>query len=126
MLQEDRNDCGAACLAMVLAYYGIRVPLPELTKALGPGRPASALALLTLAEHYGAVGEGIWCDCSECDDLQAPAILHWTGNHFVVLEQLSGTEATIVDPRVGRRQISSDELKAKANGMALVLKRKAE
>ena len=36
--QMEIADCGAACLAMVLAYHGRAVPLAEVRDATGTGR----------------------------------------------------------------------------------------
>ncbi|MDP8931700.1 MAG: cysteine peptidase family C39 domain-containing protein, partial [Actinomycetota bacterium] len=36
--QMELADCGAACLAMVLAYHGKQVPLDELRETTGTNR----------------------------------------------------------------------------------------
>jgi ATP-binding cassette subfamily B protein RaxB len=51
--------------------------------------------------------------------LKLPAILHWSGNHFVVLESISGSSVVIHDPARGRRNIKHSELSASFTGVAL-------
>jgi ABC-type bacteriocin/lantibiotic exporter with double-glycine peptidase domain len=42
--QAEMADCGAAALAMALAYHGRHVPLPELHTAAGTGRDGTDAA----------------------------------------------------------------------------------
>jgi ATP-binding cassette, subfamily B, bacterial len=48
-----------------------------------------------------------------------PAIIHWQGVHFVVLEKWGQDKATIIDPALGRRTLSHDEFAARYSGVAL-------
>jgi ATP-binding cassette, subfamily B, bacterial len=48
-----------------------------------------------------------------------PAIIHWQGVHFVVLEKWGQDKATIIDPALGRRSLSHDEFAARYSGVAL-------
>ena len=58
--QLDANDCGAACLAMVLGYHGKSVRLHEVREVLGAGRDGSnALQVLGAARHYGLSSRGV-------------------------------------------------------------------
>ena len=52
--QMEDADCGAACLAMVLGYFGKRVDLRELRDMTGPGRDGvTALSVVTPRAHTG-------------------------------------------------------------------------
>jgi ABC-type bacteriocin/lantibiotic exporter with double-glycine peptidase domain len=53
--------------------------------------------------------------------LEAPAILHWGFNHFVVFERIRDGKAEIVDPAIGRRAVSLEELSQSFTGVTLLL-----
>ena len=52
-------------------------------------------------------------------NLPLPLIAHWEFNHFVVIEKWTGVDAHIVDPRNGRRKLSSEEFDASFTGVVL-------
>ncbi|MEM9554229.1 MAG: peptidase domain-containing ABC transporter [Acidobacteriota bacterium] len=121
--QTSNADCGAACLAMVLAWHGKRVPLEEVRQAAGVDRDGSdARSLVRAARAYGLRGRGVQVE--EVDDLgllERGAILHWKFHHFVVFDRLDGGTLHVVDPALGRRSIARDELERSFTGVALVL-----
>src|SRR5256885_1650938 len=54
MLQMGAVECGAACLAMILAYYGRKISISELREQCGIGRDGlSAFGLVKAARAYG-------------------------------------------------------------------------
>jgi ABC-type bacteriocin/lantibiotic exporter with double-glycine peptidase domain len=120
--QDTTTDCGAACLAMVLGYYGKPVPLAEVRNVTGAGRDgAKAEALLATGRWFGLRGRGVRIDSIDAlAALDPGAILHWRFNHFVVLERVQGDELHIVDPAGGRRVISPLEARRSFTGVALL------
>jgi ATP-binding cassette, subfamily B, bacterial len=116
-------DCGAACLAMVLQFFGRVRPLDELRDAVGADQNgASALGILRAARSYGLRGRGVQLD--DIDDLHLlprGAILHWEFNHFVVLDRVRKGAVLILDPAFGRRRIPLHEFDKAFTGVALLL-----
>ncbi len=118
--QVEAADCGAACLAMVLAYHGKAVSLDRVRAAAGTNRGTDALGIVRAAEQFGVRGRGVQVDIGELRHLSRGAILHWGFNHFVVLERVRRNAADIVDPAAGRRRIPIDKLRRYFTGVALL------
>lgn len=123
ILQIEHAECGVACLAMVLAFYGLHVGLEELRIQAGVSRDGTkASNLLRAARHCGLEATGFRKEPEQLREIEWPAILHWNFNHFVVLERISGGIATINDPADGRRKIPMRELEQCFTGVALVFR----
>jgi len=121
--QMEATECGAAGLAMVLAFHGHHAPLPEVRQACGVSRDgASALALVQAARGYGLEAHGCRVELDQLAQLPLPAILHWDFDHFVVLERLGRSRTTLVDPAWGRLRVDRAELARRFTGAALVFR----
>jgi ABC-type bacteriocin/lantibiotic exporter with double-glycine peptidase domain len=121
-MQLQQSECGAACLAMILSYYGRPTSVAECREACGPGRDGlSAKAIATSARAYGLRAKAYSLGLAECRKLALPAIVHWSFNHFVVLEHLAPRHADIVDPAGGRKRVSTQEFSDGFTSIALTL-----
>ena len=84
VMQMEATECGAACLAMVLAHHGKWLPLEQVRLACGVGRDGSnAGNLLKAARSYGLKAQGYRCSLSGVRNMTFPLIIHWNFNHFV-------------------------------------------
>lgn len=112
VIQMEMVECGAAALGIVLGYYGRYLPLEELRKDCGVSRDGSSgkKILGAAAMHGLKTGARLHAKVPDLYELQFPAILHWNGNHFVVLEGFRKGQALINDPETGPRIVSLDEL----------------
>jgi ATP-binding cassette, subfamily B, bacterial len=118
--QMEMVECGAASLAMVMAYHGRFVPLAEVRQECGVSRDgASALGIVTAAHANGFEAAGVRANPEDLSHLPLPAILHWEFNHFVVLEHAGPASARLVDPATGPRIVSHDQLRKSFTGVAL-------
>lgn len=126
----EETDCGPACLASLLAYFGCRVPLRELRAATGASRDGvTALALIQAARDYCLTARGVqlaitWQDGQLSNDaftlLPLPAIVHLTRGHYVVLERVRGDSVVIIDPALGRLRTRLSELVDEMSGIVLL------
>lgn len=124
MLQMSATECGAACLAMILNFYGFETTVSSCREKIGVGRDGiPAITLVHTARQFGLQARAFSTDLEQLSQIQLPAILFWEFNHYVVLEKWDGSNATIVDPTTGRITISSDELSRKFTGVILTFSR---
>ena len=102
-MQLEVLECGAASLAMVMAYYGKWVALEQLRVDCGVSRNGSnAKNICRAAEKYGFKTKGYAYNIQKLKERgKFPAIIHWGGGHFVVLDGIRGNKAIINDPAKG-------------------------
>ena len=117
----NATECGAACLAMILSAHGRATRVTECSGWLGSGRNGvSAQALLQAARQAGLEGKAFAIpDLDLLAKLGLPAIAHWNGNHFVVVERSDDTSVTFIDPAVGRRTVTRQDFALRFSGVLL-------
>lgn len=127
VLQMEAAECGAACLAMVLAYHGRWVPLEQLRVECGVSRDGSkASNIVRAARRFGLTARGFRQEVASLRAAPTPCIIHWNFNHFVVLDGVDDKGAYINDPGFGRRRIGLDELDRSFTGVVLTFERAAD
>ena len=120
VMQTHATECGAACLASILGYFGRWLPFGELRTISKVSRDgASADNLSHAAEHCGLKCVGYRLNAGQLRGLRLPLILWWECRHFVVLEGWRGDWFYLNDPAIGRRKVSAEDFHAGFSQIAL-------
>ena len=121
IMQMEALECGAASLAMVLAYYQKWIPLEQVRLDCGVSRDGSNMKNVYLAaKNYGLDVHGYQMEVETLkSDGTFPCIIHWDFNHFVVLDGFKGNKAVLNDPARGIVQVSMEEFDESFTGLVL-------
>ncbi len=117
--QVDEADCGAAALAMVCRHFGRRISQARLRQVVGTAIDGTSLKGITDgARALGLSARAVKSSMRNLDDLPLPAIVHWGGNHWVVVYDVGASRVRIADPAAGPQRLSRAEFEAQWSGYA--------
>ncbi|MFJ9519554.1 ATP-binding cassette domain-containing protein [Kitasatospora sp. NPDC101801] len=123
--QMEEQDCGAACLAVVLGAFGRRVTLQEASRACGVSRDGvSAAVVAKAAGRYGVIAKGRRVVRTEqkllgLENLQVPSMVLVTGPHFAIYEGIKRGRVHINDPSLGSYSATPAEFWDTFSGIAV-------
>ena len=122
VMQMEALECGAASLAMILAYYGKWIPLEQVRRDCGVSRDGSnARNILRAARSYGLTAKGYRYEPEALKkDGKFPCIIHWNFNHFVVLNGFKGNKAVLNDPAKGTYTVPMSTFDESFTGICLL------
>jgi NHLM bacteriocin system ABC transporter peptidase/ATP-binding protein len=122
VMQMEALECGAAALTMVLAYYGLWLPLEQVRKDCGVSRDGSkASNILKAARRYGLKAQGYRFEPESLKEKGTfPCIIHWEFNHFVVLDGFKGNKVYINDPAKGNYYVSMEQFDDSFTGVCMM------
>ena len=122
IMQMEALECGAACLAMISAYYQKWVPLEQVRLDCGISRDGSnAKNILLAARSYGFEAKGYRMDFESLRTKATfPCIIHWEFDHFVVLDGFKGNRAIVNDPARGVVMLTLEQLDEGFTGICML------
>ena len=122
IIQMEAIECGAACLAMLLNYYGRKTSLAEVRQFCGVGRDGlSALDIVKAGRSYGFRVRAVSLQENDFKPVTLPAIVHWEFNHFLIIERWTPHYVDLVDPAMGRRRVTAEEFDNSFTGVVIML-----
>lgn len=108
-MQSDQKDCGPACLKIIAAHYGKVLSIQKIRQFAETTRDGSNLLMLSVAaEKIGLRTVGVKVALEKLKQAPLPCVLHWKGEHFVVLYKIKGTTFFISDPAFGLDTFEQD------------------
>lgn len=120
--QTEAAECGLACMAMVAGFHGYKASMNELRQKFSLSiEGCTLLDLMNFAEKLQLSTRPLRIELEDLSALQAPCILHWDLNHFVVLKSVQGRQVIIHDPAKGLRKLTLEEAGKHFTGVALEL-----
>ena len=120
--QQSASDCGVACLVMVGRYWGKRLSVNQLRSVANVNRDGSSLrGLITAAETIGFSHRPVKADLQSLASQPLPAIVHWQGNHYIVVYKVTRNRVTVADPAMGQLSLSHEAFQAGWAGYTLLL-----
>lgn len=124
IIQMETLECGAACLDMILAYYGRYVALSQVRRDCGVSRDGSNARNIILAGNsYGLEGKAFRYSAESLKTKPTyPCILFWDRNHFVVLDGYKKSKYYLNDPAQGFISYTEEEFKEHYSGICLTFK----
>lgn len=119
--QIDEMDCGAACVAMLCRAFGRNVSMTSIRYAVGTSTDGTTLrGLVRGGNEVGLEMRAIKSSPDRVETLPLPAIVHWKGNHWIVLHRIDGDRLRIADPARGLRTEPRADLEQNWSGYAVL------
>lgn len=122
--QQDESDCGAASLAMVARYFGIRIPVERLRRLAQTGYAGVSLYFLSAtAAQIGFRPQATRTTLAQLTKVRLPAIAHWENRHYLVLYRMDekADEFVIGDPARGLLKLTRQQFENGWTGRLLQL-----
>ena len=125
--QYDSSDCGAACLAMICKFYGLKISVTQMREIIG-------------TDKNGTSGFGMVEGCKKLnldvnavrivnnffkDNIQLPCIAQIQtkyGDHYVVVYKKKGNKLIVADPRLGKIKQKQEDFAKKWTGVLFLIK----
>jgi HlyB family type I secretion system ABC transporter len=117
--QIDEMDCGAASLGMICRHYGRKVSLARIRQLCHTATDGTSLkALCRAASELGLAARALKVSLRNLPMMPLPSIVHWEGNHWIVVYDVDQEFVRVADPALGLRKVPRREFEAKWTGYA--------
>src|SRR6184192_2549259 len=119
IMQIDEMDCGAASLAMICRHFGRKISLARIRQLCHTATDGTSLkALCRAAVELGLAARALKVSLRNLPMMPLPAIVHWEGNHWIVLCDVDPDFVRVADPAVGLLKLPRREFEQKWSGYA--------
>lgn len=120
--QQSASDCGVACLVMIGRYWNKRFSVNQLRSIANIDRNGASLRGLTAAaESIGFSTRPVKASLKNLAGQSLPAIVHWEGNHYIVVYKVTRDRVIVGDPAVGQRSLTHAQFQMSWQGYTLLL-----
>jgi ATP-binding cassette subfamily B protein len=120
--QHSGSDCGVACLVMISQYWGKTFSITQLRSVANVDRSgASIKGLIAAAESVGFMVRPIKADLPGLARQELPAIVHWEGNHYIVVYRITKDRVIVADPQIGIKSLTRQEFVTGWTGYTILL-----
>lgn len=119
IFQGESNECGLACLCMVLRHYGHGADLQTLRASWPSGRALTLEQLTSLGAEHGLLTRALRCELEDLNKVRLPAVVHVDFRHYVVLLKVQRNSVTILDPASGNMTLSMQAFGERFTGIVV-------
>jgi ATP-binding cassette, subfamily C, bacterial len=127
VFQMENVECGAACLKMILGYYGYIASLDELRHACGVSRDGSkASNLINAARQYKLMAKGFKVDLPTLQSFEPPYLILWNNNHYLIVEGFHRDRVYLNDPADGQRSVTLSQFRESFKELVLTFEPAAD
>jgi HlyB family type I secretion system ABC transporter len=117
--QIDEMDCGAASLGMICRHFGRKVSLARIRQLCHTATDGTSLkAICNAASELGLAARALKVSLRNLPAMPLPAIVHWEGNHWMVLFDVGEKFVRVADPATGIQKIPRQQFEASWSGYA--------
>lgn len=135
--QHEAKDCGAACLSMILTYYGKKIPFARVSEAIKVDRQgANLLGLYDGAAQFGLESRILQGDANEFISevldgrIKLPAIVRivnrYNMEHYIVVTKVRKNKVCYCDPGEGRMSITYEHFRHCFLGHAVTFEKRED
>jgi len=126
ILQKNREDCGAACIANICRHYGNPIDIGKIRRLLkSESRESSGLGIINAAETLGFSCRGAVSESKEIPkDIPMPFIAHTmrgNDNHYLVVCRSDSNYVYLQDPSEGYKKINIEVFQKNWTGVFFIL-----
>lgn len=108
--QLDEADCGAACVAMLCRHFGHPVRMSVIRQAVGTSVDGTSLrGIQQGGEAVGLEVKPAKFSRDRLGSLTLPAIVHWRGDHWMVLDEVRADRVHVADPATANRWMARQD-----------------
>lgn len=125
VLQDGYKECGAACLLSIIRYYGGNISINKLVELTNTTKIGTHFYNLREASILlGLESKAYKVDnINVLKELKMPFICQFINNnyeHFVVIYAVSKDKVVLMDPAVGKRILTKDEVSKLWTGYVMI------
>ena len=121
------TDCGAACLASIGEWYGVKHPLSRIRQWSSTDKNGTnVLGMIEAAGQMGFLAKGVRSNTDNLQNIPLPMIAHLKMPegyfHYVVVYKVKGSRISYMDPAEGLlKKIYNDDFKVLWTGIMIIL-----
>ncbi|HNW57410.1 MAG TPA: peptidase domain-containing ABC transporter [Bacteroidales bacterium] len=125
--QRDLTDCGAACLASIVAHFRYKIPVARIRQFAGTDKKGTnVLGLIEAADRMGFIAKGVKSDWESLFKIPKPSIAHIVKkeglHHYVVIIATGKIFIKIMDPEDGKfHKVPHEEFKKSWTGVLVLI-----
>ena len=130
--QLDITDCGAACLASVCMYNGLKISIGRIRQYAYTDKTGTTVkGMIEACARLGLTGKGVMAEMEALDIVSIPVIAHVIVRnvltHFVVIYKITKDKVTIMDPADGEyHTMTKEEFRKIWTGVLILVEKSAE